>query len=298
MDQWRLQACAIAWLGLALAASTGGAAPPSDGPSATTAPASRPGFLVGRVDDRTLAELSGLAASRRHAGVLWAHNDSGSKPALYAMTRDGHVTARVPVVGASNEDWEDMAVDEGGRLYVADVGNNQGRRREVVVYRFDEPDPRGGDAARQVRPAGRWVLRYPGQPFDCEAMFVHGGHGYLVSKRRDLGSAELYRFPLEPAGGRLTLERVGALPVRAPVTAADVSADGRWVVVLTVAGPHAFRVDGDVRRCTTVAPAGSFLFVSPLMEAACFVQEGVLAGTEPGELMLFRWEELGIKDEG
>ena len=60
---------------------------------------------------------TGIAASRRHAGVFWIHNDSGNPPALYAVRRDGSLI-REYTVAAPNLDWEDIAGDDEGRLYV------------------------------------------------------------------------------------------------------------------------------------------------------------------------------------
>src|SRR5690606_1795107 len=42
-----------------------------------------------------LEEASGLAASRRHAGVLWMHNDSGGEPEVFAVDSTGAVLGRV-----------------------------------------------------------------------------------------------------------------------------------------------------------------------------------------------------------
>lgn len=38
------------------------------------------GEREGHIQDVTLDEVSGIVASRRHPGVLWAHNDSGHGP--------------------------------------------------------------------------------------------------------------------------------------------------------------------------------------------------------------------------
>src|SRR5687767_12057876 len=56
-----------------------------------------------------LPEGSGIAASRRHPGVLWAHNDSGD-PLIFALNEQGKVTGRVRLNGAEVDDWEDIAV--------------------------------------------------------------------------------------------------------------------------------------------------------------------------------------------
>jgi hypothetical protein len=93
-----------------------------------------------------LPEASGLAASRRTPGVLWAHNDSGD-PFVFALTATGGVKGRVFVTGARVWDWEDIAVGpcaNGTCLYIADIGDNDRRRQSVTIYRTPEPAP--GDA--------------------------------------------------------------------------------------------------------------------------------------------------------
>jgi len=52
--------------------------------------------------------------------VFWTHND-GHSPYLFAVTRKGQ-TIRAYQVGASFVDWEDIAVDAAGNLYLADIG--------------------------------------------------------------------------------------------------------------------------------------------------------------------------------
>jgi hypothetical protein len=244
-------------------------------------------------------ESSGLVASRKHPGVFWTLSDSGNPPALFAVTREGALV-REYAVAAKNVDWEDLAIDGDGRLYIADVGNNQRDRKEVMVMRVDEPDPRAPLPASGVRPAplrvtNSWRLTFPGdQPFDCESLFVLGGKGYVLPKRLNASPAEVYRFELAPTPRPQKLERVATIPtVRAPVTAADVSPDGKRVAVLTVFGPYVFQIDGDVAAVSTAKPSFS-RYLDPHMEAACFVDDGtaLLATSETRDVLLFRAEHF------
>jgi hypothetical protein len=90
-----------------------------------------------------LPELSGLAASHRHPGIFWAHNDSGNGLELFALREDGSVAAQVPLTGASNIDVEDIAVGpcaEGSCILLGDIGDNREVREEVRLYRLPEPE--------------------------------------------------------------------------------------------------------------------------------------------------------------
>src|SRR5206468_8997829 len=87
-----------------------------------------------------IREVSGIVASRRHPGVFWVHNDSGNAAALFAVRRDGSLV-REYAVKAPSLDWEDIAVDDAGHLYLGDIGNNAGLLPIRTIYEIDEPDP-------------------------------------------------------------------------------------------------------------------------------------------------------------
>ncbi|MFD1007227.1 SdiA-regulated domain-containing protein [Oceanisphaera ostreae] len=78
--------------------------------------------------DTRLSETSGLI--RWQQGFI-THNDSGNDAELFMLTANGDLIARLPVA-AGNHDWEDIAV-QGNTLYVADIGNNNGRRPELSI---------------------------------------------------------------------------------------------------------------------------------------------------------------------
>jgi hypothetical protein len=102
---------------------------PASAPSAQPAPVVQygKGRLVCLLANKKITESSGLAASRRTAGVFWTHNDSGDKPSLYAFDLRGRDLGTWQIQGAAGRDWEDMAsFSLGGKpwLLVADTGDN------------------------------------------------------------------------------------------------------------------------------------------------------------------------------
>jgi hypothetical protein len=252
----------------------------------TTQPTEQPWRVVGTLSHGPIAECSGIVASRNHPDVFWVHNDSGNPAALYAVKQDGSLVGEF-AVAATNEDWEDIAIDDAGRLYVGDIGNNGGRRKQLVVYRLDEPDPTRSKEVVRLKVTRKWTLSFPAAPFDCEALFVHGGHGYVISKIYFGGQAGVYRFPLDEAKEPLELEKVASVPVRTPVTAADISPDGKRLAVLSVAGLNVFEINADV---TNVGKAAATFtpYVHATMEACTFTSGGgVLVATEPRQMLLF-----------
>jgi hypothetical protein len=76
---------------------------------ALSAASYRAALGVGRLKSAALGEDSGLAASRRQANLLWALNDSGNPPVLFALSARGAARGAVRVAGVENIDWEDLA---------------------------------------------------------------------------------------------------------------------------------------------------------------------------------------------
>lgn len=183
-----------------------------------------------------LSEASGLAISRRTPGRLWTHNDSG-EPVVFALDARGAVAGRVQLTGAAVEDWEAIAVGPCGAtscLHVGDIGDNEGRRKRITIYRLPEPDAASGSAAV----ADVFHATYPDDPHDAEALLVGGdGRIYVVTKG-ETGPVAIYRFPAQlKSGATVTLERVGANAGKADadsrITDGAVSPDGQWAVLRT-----------------------------------------------------------------
>lgn len=228
-----------------------------------------PAGFVGTLAARGLDESSGLVKSRAHDGVFWSHNDSGGKAQLFAVGPTGEDRGVVDVTGARAQDWEDIAVDPQGNLWIHDGGNNANKRRDLTVYRIPEPEALSGTVAadRAIR------FHYPEQTefppaarnFDSEALFWDGGRMYLLTKHRGDTETALYVFPAgfedapAPASGgdstpaSLPLERLGSFDVGGDrgnyggmVTAADLSPDGQHLAILTYHAIFVFSRPPDV----------------------------------------------------
>jgi hypothetical protein len=182
---------------------------------------------AGKLANPKINEASGLAPSRRTDGMLWVHNDSGGDPALYAIGTDGRFLGAVWLAGADNIDWEDMAsFTLGGRAYllVADMGDNNGRRKNCGFYVIEEPDAAQLSPAKEIVASVAWNVPvvYPDGPHDCEAVAVDpgavgdgsDGKVYLLTKREKPN--RLFMVPLKPV----------ALPVVSTEGATVASTEG------------------------------------------------------------------------
>jgi len=138
-----------------------------------------------------LAELSGLAASHRHPGVFWTHNDSGNAFRVFAINEVGTVLATLTLTGVDEKelprmDLEDIAVGPCGSrscLYVADIGDNFERRQRVRILRFPEPEAvEDATLSVEVLP-----FTYPDRPHDAESLVIERSTGRLavITKARD-----------------------------------------------------------------------------------------------------------------
>ena len=184
-----------------------------------------------------LPEASGIASSPSGAVRYWAHNDSG-KAELIALDAAGKALGRVSITGASIDDWEAMGAGPCGSaacLYIADIGDNEASRKDIIVYRVEPPASASGSA--RVKD----VLRatYPDGAHDAEALLVGPDGRIHVLTKGETGPIALYRFPRDLRDGVMRLERVGA-PLNARkvgeadrVTDAAISQDGRWVALRT-----------------------------------------------------------------
>ena len=205
---------------------------------------------VQNLASREIDELSGLVKSRTHPGVFWAHNDSGDSPRIFAVSARGEVLGEFAVEGAESVDWEDIAIDDSGNLFLGDFGNNLNTRTDLRVYRVPEPDPRS--KRRSIESDLVLPYRYADQnrrfdlaefDYDAEALFHLDGALWIATKHRSDRETQLYRLPLAEASSepalrpvaRLALDEspVFGLDILGNVTGADLHPDGRRLALLT-----------------------------------------------------------------
>lgn len=274
------------FLGIVLACDARVELPPQLGDSATC-PRFKPPTELGRISDGRLSELSGLVASRRQAGVLWVHNDSGAEPILYALDRNGALLAEVTIAGADAVDWEDIAIGPGPQagldyIYIADIGDNRRRRSQVTLYRLPEPTvetAQGRQPGQQGQQgqqgqkttsatAETIVLHYEHRPANAEALFVDplGGELYVITKKA--GDAGLY-WADEGVLHRLRTIDVGD---GALVTGADISADGRMIALRTYNHGYLWRreVGETIEHSLARSPCAITVAKEPQGEAIAF----------------------------
>lgn len=181
---------------------------------------------VTSLTSKQLNEASGLAISRRVAGRLWAVNDGGDGPRLFALSHDGQLQATVMVDGAQNIDWEalDSAVIDGRpTLLVADIGDNAAQREHLQLYLLDEP--KLDEHRASVRRTLTITVADGARDFEAAAWDPISESIILLSKRD--APPRLYSVPLNGAD-TVTAKFLGTVTTVPPDTAADRAADPKW----------------------------------------------------------------------
>ena len=72
---------------------------------------------IGTINHFAISESSGLTASQQYPGTFWTHNDGGYQ-FLFAITQSGEMQGAFQIVGANLIDWEAIASDNNGNLYL------------------------------------------------------------------------------------------------------------------------------------------------------------------------------------
>lgn len=177
------------------------------------------------IGDRRITESSGLAASRRHPGIVYTFNDSGGTAQLYALGPDCRVRATLTLAGAHNRDWEAMAIGRDG-LYVGDIGDNMGGAWPyVTVYRIREP---ARLRSRTIH-ATAYRIKYADGPRNAETLMIDPRTNRLYIASKEIGGS-LYEGPKRlSTHGFNIMHRVGDAPFYA--TDGAFAPDGRTFVI-------------------------------------------------------------------
>lgn len=191
------------------------------------------------------SELAENSACEIIGNTIWTTEDHGNKAVVYGIAKSGEMTHKVHIMDVYNNDWEELASDDSGNLFIGDFGNNDNKRKDLAIYRINASDL----TKTETKIAAKTSFHYPEQKefppkkterfYDCEAFFVKGDFFYLVTKNRSSnfdGLTFLYRVPNKP--GAFAAQKIGEFKTcgkfnRCAITAADISPDGKKVALLT-----------------------------------------------------------------
>ena len=191
----------------------------------------------------SLNEVSGTETTP-FTNLIWMLNDGGNKPRLYGLNDKGKIINELKI-NAKNHDWEDLTSDSQGNLYIGDFGNNANKRENLTILKINKESLNSDNKVAIERISFRFEDQHKFPPknkkryFDCEAFFHFNDSLYLFTKSRvknDFGKTNLYK--LSAKKGSHVAKFIGSFntcsdDMQCWITSADISDDGRQLVLLT-----------------------------------------------------------------
>lgn len=160
---------------------------------------------------KPLKEISGMELI---GNKLYAVADSGNENVIFLIDNEGKIQKEIEILDAENIDWEDLASDSIGNIYIGDFGNNDNERRDLCIYKIskDSLDKNKTKAAAKISFNYTEQKEFPPKKsqllYDVEAFIAYKNHFYLFTKNRSKnfdGTTLLYRVPMTPGNHNATL---------------------------------------------------------------------------------------------
>jgi len=153
-----------------------------------------------------LEEISGIEKIPQ-SNLIWAVSDSHNSATLYGFNpTTQNIDEAINLTSIKNKDWEDMATDAEGNLYIGDFGNNNNKRKQLAIYKV----PSVTESTEQ-RTIYTTTFEYEDQTkfppkkkdrnFDVESFIYYNNHFYLFTRNRSShfdGTVKLYKMPATP----------------------------------------------------------------------------------------------------
>ncbi|MBC6607114.1 hypothetical protein H8B13_09810 [Hymenobacter sp. BT188] len=180
--------------------------------------------------NKAVPESSGLARADK-SGTFYTHGDAGNSPILYKIDATGKLLSETRLT-VPNQDWESLAQDNRGNIFVVDAGNNNNSRQDLAIYRLNPASPKQIGAIRFTYADQREFPPAKGERnFDCEAALWHDGMVYLFTRdRANQTTSKVYAVPDKP--GQQTARLLTSLSLDGEVTDADLSPDGKRLALM------------------------------------------------------------------
>ncbi len=215
----------------------------------------RSGFVRGKSDYRIskigklpkrAVETSGLARVSGKA-TFWTHNDGGNIAELIEIDKKGHLMSILPLPKLINHDWEDLGADNLGNLYIADIGNNNNNRRDLLIYKLNPAQPGSVEEIRfNFADQREFPPAVENRNFDCEALIYKNNNLYLFSKNRSPTNRYVKLYTIPAQAGSYSATPIDSVYIKSMVTGASISPDGHTLALMSYGKVLLFDVSAGV----------------------------------------------------
>jgi len=239
------------------------------------------------IQNPEIREASGIEASSKNPGVFWTFNDSGGENKIFAFSTSGKYLGSYRIKGATNYDWEDIAIGPGKDeneqyIYIGDFGDNFHSRTSRVIYRIPEPHVDTLQAAVDTVISGvtSLIFNYPYEAkYNAEALMVDPVTNDLYVVTKDtvtmvFQTTQKNHFTSISDKTVNKLKYVAKLKFYSEANAADISDDGKEILIKDDNFVYYWKRMKSLRKTLRKAPEILPYITEPNGEGICWEPDG------------------------
>jgi len=163
---------------------------------------------------KKLNEISGICIY--NDSLIFAHNDGGNKAFIFVLDLKGNILKKCFISNAKNNDWEDIATDHKGNLFIGDFGNNKSLRKNTCILQIPIQDVLNKEKSQAVIFNFQYKdqVKYPPNKsspnFDAETLICDGQNLWIFTKCGNnpySGISFVYKIPIKNLHSSISLKK-------------------------------------------------------------------------------------------
>ena len=190
-------------------------------------------------DSNQLEQSSGLVGGLTNSDLIYICEGRNNPNEIHVFTQNADYRGKIVVVGATNIDWQDIAIGPGPQeginyIYIGDIGDRQSNREFLSVYRFPEPDLSGQTAPFVVQSSGVERIDFTiSQKRDFQTLMVDPITKDIIVMGTMQAMVYRLRYP-QSTSSKNKADYKGHHRLRREIKAGDISPDGKYVLIKDV----------------------------------------------------------------